>query len=534
MKADDVSNVGGWDWWSWLTAGFLSCRLGTPAVAGGRTGILGFSSTSTENVRDERTSAGVKPIDFTKSKRTQTAFQILGVGDPLLDHGFPFPPPPSPVLQPDARGAAGQDISLPAPNLPNAADTDGDRQRESRRQEKQREKDEEEEARLRRVEEKRIKEDQEEEARLRRVEEKRIKKKDGAEKAALYQEQHPRRGELNEDDLNLEDIQTQCPMIQVAGPRGPLFVYRPWTISEMKEISKDHLPNVELGGAKFSTALEMFCRQFSPTMPEIKKLLTLKMGPTHVSHFTQLLGGQQRMAETEWEHNDNAAYRDALTTLQAAITEKFPAKVDMSRIYACKQNADETVNDYFHRLEQVFVENSGLIKQEGGLAPALGVWETHLSNAFLNGLSPAISASVRSSCIGVMDGARLEEIRRHAVHAEKHLSEERASEEKKRRDRKEKAQLTMVQAVTTAWSNQTNPGQSDGQDRGKQGGRDGYRGRGGKGKGRGRGRRPNRYGDDQCFNCGEKTHWREDCPHEKRENNFQTKQMDRNKDNSSN
>ncbi|KAK5933621.1 hypothetical protein CgunFtcFv8_014086 [Champsocephalus gunnari] len=169
------------------------------------------------------------------------------------------------------------------------------------------------------------------------------------------------------------------------------------------------------------------------------------MGPTHVSHFNEILGGQQHMKKPEWEDGQNATYREALARLETAITTKFPAKVDMSRIYACKQNPEETVNDYYHRLEQVFIENSGIIKQEDGQPAEVGVWETHLSNAFLNGLSPAISASVRNSCIGVLDGARLDEIR------EKRLSEEKASEEKKRQDRKDKAQLTMVQAVTTAW-----------------------------------------------------------------------------------
>ncbi|XP_071062472.1 uncharacterized protein [Pseudochaenichthys georgianus] len=310
-------------------------------------------------------------------------------------------------------------------------------------------------------------------------------------------------------------------MIQVAGPDGPALVYRPWTIAEMKEISRDHLPDVELGGAKFAAALLMFCRQFTPTMPEIKTLLTLKMGPTHVSHFTEILRGQQHMTKPEWDDELNATYRDVLGRLETAITKKFPVKVDMARIYACKQNPEETVNDYYHRLEQVFKENSGVIKQEPGAEPQteVGVWETHLSNAFLNGLSPAISASVRNSCIGVLDGARLEEIRRHAVHAEKRLSEEKASEEKKRRDRKDKAQLTMVQAVTTTWT------QGEGQGRGNRGG---FRGQGGKGRGRGRDR------NNRCFNCGETGHQIADCPHEKQKKNFRSDKLDHNRQNSSN
>ncbi|XP_034085064.1 uncharacterized protein LOC117554698 [Gymnodraco acuticeps] len=289
-----------------------------------------------------------------------------GVEDPLLDCGFPFPPPPPPVHLPaeEAEEAAGGEVT----------------------------------AKLERT-----------------VQEKKEKREREEKEAELYRKEHPRKPD--------QDLNYNLPMIQVAGPAGPSLVYRPWTISDMREIAKDHIPDVELGGAKFAAALNMFCRQFTPTMPEIKTLLTLRMGPTHVSHFAEILGGQQHVVAPLWDDDLNNTYRTALARLEAAITTKFPAKVDMSRIWACKQTPEETVNYYFHRLEKVFTENSGIIKQEAGAqgVAEIGVWETHLTNAFLNGLSPAISASVRNSCIGVMEGARLEEIRRHAVHAEKRL-----------------------------------------------------------------------------------------------------------------
>ncbi|KAK1877319.1 Gag polyprotein, partial [Dissostichus eleginoides] len=258
-----------------------------------------------------------------------------------------------------------------------------------------------------------------------------------------------------EDEKTAEEkqmgmMQHSFPMVQVAGHDGPSVVYRPWTIKDMKEMMNDHLPDIQQDGEKFSTALLLLCQQFSPTMPEIRKLLTLKIGPTHASHFTQQMTGLHHITKVEWENPANDGYHNAITTLCTAIKAKFPAKVDMSKITACKQNPEESVNDYYHRLHLVFNANSGIQEPDGYSAGAVGVWETHLSNAFLNGLSSAISTSVRASCIGVMDGARLEEIRRHAIHAEKRLSEDKASDDKKRRDRKEKAQLTMVQAVTTA------------------------------------------------------------------------------------
>ncbi|KAK1901718.1 Alpha-tectorin [Dissostichus eleginoides] len=249
--------------------------------------------------------------------------------------------------------------------------------------------------------------------------------------------------EKTAEEKQMGMMQHSFPMVQVAGHDGPSVVYRPWTIKDMKEMMNDHLPDIQQDGEKFSTALLLLCQQFSPTMPEIRKLLTLKIGPTHASHFTQQMAGLHHMTKVEWENPANDGYRNAITTLCTAIKAKFPAKVDMSKITACKQNPEELVNDYYHRLHLVFTANSDIQEPDGYSAGAVGVWETHLSNAFLNGLSSAISTSVRASCIGVMDGARLEEIRRHAIHAEKRLSEDKASDDKKRSDRKEKAQLTM-------------------------------------------------------------------------------------------
>lgn len=255
-----------------------------------------------------------------------------------------------------------------------------------------------------------------------------------------------------EDETTAEEKQTgvmqhSFPMVQVAGHDGPSVVYRPWTIKDMKEMMNDHLPDIQQDGEKFSTALILFCQQCSPTMPEIHRLLTLKIGPTHASHFTGLMNGHQHQMNTEWLHRTNEGYRDAIATLCAAIKAKFSAKVDMAKITACKQNPDESVNDYYHRLHLVFNANSGIQEPDGYPVGVVGVWETHLTNAFLNGLSSAISTSVRTSCIGFMDSARLEENRRHAIHAEKRLSEEKANDDKKRCDRKDKAQLTMVFSV---------------------------------------------------------------------------------------
>lgn len=81
-------------------------------------------------------------------------------------------------------------------------------------------------------------------------------------------------------------------MIQVMGPDGRAHhVYRPWTDQDMKD-NLSHLPTIEASGDKFSDDLLIFCQQFSPTFPELRRRTFLAdSGATHsVIKATKLPG----------------------------------------------------------------------------------------------------------------------------------------------------------------------------------------------------------------------------------------------------
>ncbi len=90
-----------------------------------------------------------------------------------------------------------------------------------------------------------------------------------------------------------------------------------------------------------------------------------------------------------------------------------------------------------------------------------------MNSSFLNGLRPELSAAVKQSCIG-WNEARVEIIRKHAVHAEEQHKE-------KQKKKKEKADKELHKAMYEAVQ------MSAGQPRG--------RGTNNRGQGRGRGER---------------------------------------------
>lgn len=90
----------------------------------------------------------------------------------------------------------------------------------------------------------------------------------------------------------------------------------------------------------------------------------------------------------------------------------FPNKIDMSKITGCKP--EETVGDFLTHLTILFNQHSGIpIPADFGNEP--GAYETHLKQAFLNGLIPPLQADVSRTCIRIED-ARLTEVRHHAEH----------------------------------------------------------------------------------------------------------------------
>jgi len=113
------------------------------------------------------------------------------------------------------------------------------------------------------------------------------------------------------------------PMVQVAGPDGVQLVHRPWTHDDMVK-ALAHLPEVKASGLKFSNELFTFCKEFSPTTAELKRLLMKKLGPADYAKIKHALGeDDHRQVHLQWDHGDNHDYRAIIEAVRAEIGGVF-------------------------------------------------------------------------------------------------------------------------------------------------------------------------------------------------------------------
>ncbi|XP_027135833.1 uncharacterized protein LOC109142178 [Larimichthys crocea] len=290
------------------------------------------------------------------------------------------------------------------------------------------------------------------------------------------------------------------PMVEYPGPTGPIRVHRGWTDPDMMEAGKQ-LPSLESGGYRFGEELVSFCKNWSPTSHELRRLLKKRLTSDQFQRITTDLDGDYHQEQSEWRAAGE--YERWVVGVSKAIERAFPQKVCMTTIQQCTQKKEESTEDYYHRLSGVFEQYCGIPKPNNmDRENYETVYESHLKSCFLSGLRP----SVQSSCIGWKD-QRLKEIRRHAKHAEERQTEERDKELEKRELTQYNASLTMMQSIVDQHAGR-------GPNRGRGGrGRGGKRGRGG---GRGQTQEKNATHDqDKCFYCKEKGHWARDCPKKK-------------------
>lgn len=290
------------------------------------------------------------------------------------------------------------------------------------------------------------------------------------------------------------------PMIQVAGPDGtPTYVYRPWTMNELKE-SLSHLPPITGGGEAFTAELTHWFHDFTPTVAEAKRALMTVMRPSEFTKIRQHFIDAVTMPSSPGWMNDAASdYNIWTLRVLDAIKRQFPKLACLENLERCKQRDNEPTEDFITRLCEIFEKNCGIEKPDQELGSGdLTVYEAHLCQHLMQKLLPDIAAAIKISCVG-WNRARFPEILRHAVHAEETMTESK----KKRKEKSEKdlhhASLRLFQAA----------GQPQRTERG------GHvrRGRGFYSRPQLNARDQSRAREGTCFNCGGKGHWYRDCPH---------------------
>lgn len=90
---------------------------------------------------------------------------------------------------------------------------------------------------------------------------------------------------------------------------------------DMKE-AINHLPDHKASSSNFATDLLDFCRDYHPTVPELHRLLILKLDPETLQRSTWRM--QKRNAwHTEWSYANEMTYREKVTGICDALREQY-------------------------------------------------------------------------------------------------------------------------------------------------------------------------------------------------------------------
>lgn len=280
-------------------------------------------------------------------------------------------------------------------------------------------------------------------------------------------------------------------------PNGPQLVSYVMPLDILIDISKKHLPPVEQGGVAISAALLTLVQTIRPSFHELKIIFMCMYGINVTAKLLDLFDVTVRLVHPNYDDQDNAPYAAAVTALLNKIKEILPTRSQCGIIRQCVQKANETPNDYFQRLLEVFKIYSGLQEEEGWRdAPHLTPFEYFLCTNFLDGLIEPIREAVKKSYIGWDQGPRITKMKSHATHAYKKFIDKKEKEEKKKEKMMEDAQLAFYQAVPRLLQVLINL-----QQRGCPPGPPQNQG-------------PYTYSSrDSCYNCGQRGHWARFCPH---------------------
>ena len=312
------------------------------------------------------------------------------------------------------------------------------------------------------------------------------------------------RKEREDKDSTAPQTVLQCPMLEAPNPHGNvMMIERLWSPEDLTQYATMLKSPSEVGGTRWTKELKDFCQTYRPTMRELLNICAKNMD---ASKMQQILNATQVYHDerpVRVRYDDNRRYITAVDTLCEKILTLFPTVFKLDEVRNCKQDRDETVSQFRHRIEQTMLTHGGGADENNPFTKAF------LASQFMNNMRTDLSKSVRQTLIGYKL-ADIEDIMRHAIHAEEMHNDEREQEKKLEKEKAVTLQLVMIDAVTKLASEKKENKENDKTRYGK---RD-YNGR-------------KQFNHGCCFICNGADHWRFSCPELRKNRDLRERKGDR-------
>ncbi|KAK5622284.1 hypothetical protein CRENBAI_006342, partial [Crenichthys baileyi] len=182
---------------------------------------------------------------------------------------------------------------------------------------------------------------------------------------------------------------------------------------------------------------------------------------------------------------ENRQHPDSTSSARPTASAKSATPADPLQQHSLK---DEHTDAFIERVTEVVTKYSG-VQKPTDVGQESGAWKTLVCDVVIKGLLPHVAQPLKATYVGWAEQPRLSDVRRYARYAQRMAEEQKKIKKDKSEKELHLAAITMYQHVTKSG-----------------GGRD--QGRLKQWKGCGRGRNP-----ETCYNCGQKGHWQDDCPH---------------------
>ena len=284
--------------------------------------------------------------------------------------------------------------------------------------------------------------------------------------------------------------QLQCPMVEVSNAYGQIMmVQRLWSPSDIIQYAATLEKPSQIGGQRWTDQLRAFCRTYRPTMKEILDICAKNMDASKMQQILEATEAYHDERPIFVRYEDNRRYMTAIEAICEKTMTLFPTVLNLDEVYNCKQQKDETISQFRHRLEQAIFTHGG------GGDPNNPFAKAFLVTQLMNNMKKDLAKGVKQSLIGYKT-ADPSEIIKHATHAEELQKDTKEKEKKQEKEKTDALQLAMIDAVTKlATDKEDNKNRHDNRRYGKPQ----FHGR-------------PQYNNGNCFNCNSTSHWRSDCP----------------------